>query len=88
MRLPGAAESKWRRINLLVKKHDLLLSATVRLLSQMTGNSIFKFIIYVRGGHCDYSSRAPKEDIATPLTTNTFCIGTQWRSDNLWPLLH
>jgi hypothetical protein len=55
------------------KKKDFLRLANFKLLSQIEGKSVnnfyfLKFVIYVRGGHCDYSPRAQKKRNATPLS--------------------
>jgi len=55
---------------LYMKMFDSLPSTIFKLVRKMTGNSInvvfFKFVIYVRGGRCDCSPRAPANP-PTPL---------------------
>ena len=51
-----------------------MFSVNIKLLSHMKQNSItnlvfIKFTIFVRGGHRDYSPRAPKKNLAPPLNT-------------------
>jgi hypothetical protein len=74
VRSPRAAESKGQQntVNTLNEKKNYFLCSTIFKLSrQIIGNSInycdfLKFVVSVRGEHCDYSPPAP-ENLATPL---------------------
>ena len=63
----GAAAAGKRETNILNEKQtDRLGSTNVKLLRQIEDKSIgnddfFKFIIFVEGGHCVYSSRASED---------------------------
>jgi hypothetical protein len=66
VRLPRLAGSKGHQ------SVYFLRSLSFKLLSQTKGNPVnncyfLKLIISVRGGHCDFSPRALKSTVATPL---------------------
>jgi len=71
---PRATESKgrknWRQNKYFkYKNFDFPRSTNFKLASEIEGLIISIFILYVTGGQCDYSPRAPRK-LATPL----FCI--------------
>jgi hypothetical protein len=70
VRPPQTSETKEDELSIVTEKHVTFSRGKKKLFRLFKKNStsncdFLKFIISVRGDHCDYSSRAPKITYAT-----------------------